>query len=50
MHSHLAQDEQFVERFIREAKAAAALSHPNIVAVQDQGWNQNGTPAIFLVM
>lgn len=50
MHAHLAQDEQFVERFIREAKAAAALSHPNIVAVQDQGWNQNGTPAIFLVM
>ena len=50
MHSHLAQDEQFVERFIREAKAAAALSHPNIVAVQDQGWNQSGVPAIFLVM
>jgi serine/threonine-protein kinase len=50
MHSHLAQDEKFVERFIREAKAAAALSHPNIVAVQDQGWNQSGTPAIFLVM
>jgi serine/threonine-protein kinase len=50
MHPHLAQDEQFVERFIREAKAAAALSHPNIVAVQDQGWNPNGTPAIFLVM
>lgn len=50
MHSHLAQDEQFVERFIREAKAAASLSHPNIVAVQDQGWNQNGTPAVFLVM
>jgi serine/threonine-protein kinase len=50
MHSHLAQDEQFVERFIREAKAAAALSHPNVVAVQDQGWNQHGAPAIFLVM
>ena len=50
MHPHLAQDEQFVDRFIREAKAAAALSHPNIVAVQDQGWNQNGTPAVFIVM
>jgi len=50
MHPHLAQDEQFVERFIREAKASAALSHPNIVSVQDQGWNQNGTPAVFLVM
>lgn len=50
MHPHLAQDEDFVNRFIREAKAAAALSHPNIVAVQDQGWNQSGVPAVFLVM
>jgi serine/threonine protein kinase/beta-lactam-binding protein with PASTA domain len=50
MHSHLAQDDAYVSRFIREAKAAAALSHPNIVAVQDQGWNQNGVPAVFLVM
>ncbi len=47
MHEHLANDEEFVNRFIREAKAAAALSHPNIVAVQDQGWNQNGVPAEF---
>ena len=50
MHPHLASDEVFINRFIREAKAAAALSHPNIVAVQDQGWNQGGTPAVFLVM
>ena len=50
MHEHLANDEEFVGRFIREAKAAAALSHPNIVAVQDQGWNQSGVPAVFLVM
>jgi serine/threonine-protein kinase len=50
MHSHLAQDEDFIARFIREAKAAAALSHPNIVNVMDQGWNQSGIPAVFLVM
>jgi serine/threonine-protein kinase len=50
LHPHLAQDEAFVSRFIKEAKAAAALSHPNIVAVQDQGWNQSGVPAVFLVM
>lgn len=50
MHPHLANDEEFVSRFIKEAKAAAALSHPNIVNVQDQGWNQGGARAIFLVM
>ncbi|GAA2732583.1 protein kinase domain-containing protein [Actinocorallia aurantiaca] len=37
MHPHLAQDEQFVRRFMGEAKSAAALSHPNVVAVYDQG-------------
>ena len=50
MHSHLANDEAFVNRFIREAKAAATLSHPNIVAIQDQGWNEGGVPAVFIVM
>ena len=50
MHPHLAQDEEFVSRFIKEAKAAAALSHPNIVNVQDQGWNTGGVPAVFIVM
>jgi serine/threonine-protein kinase len=50
MHPHLANDEDFVARFIREAKAAAALAHPNIVAIQDQGWNQGGVPAVFIVM
>ena len=50
MHPHLANDEDFVNRFIREAKAAATLSHPNIVAIQDQGWNEGGVPAVFIVM
>ncbi len=50
MHPHLASDDDFVNRFIREAKAAATLSHPNIVAIQDQGWNEGGVPAVFIVM
>ncbi|MCK1796337.1 Stk1 family PASTA domain-containing Ser/Thr kinase [Streptomyces sp. XM4193] len=37
MHLSLAGDQTFVERFIREAKSAARLAHPNIVAVYDQG-------------
>ncbi|WP_260638365.1 Stk1 family PASTA domain-containing Ser/Thr kinase [Streptomyces angustmyceticus] len=37
MHPGLATDEAFVERFIREAKSVARLSHPNVVGVFDQG-------------
>ena len=50
MHPHLANDEDFVNRFIKEAKATAALSHPNVVSIQDQGWNEGGSPAVFIVM
>ncbi len=50
MHPHLANDEEFVNRFIKEAKATAALNHPNVVAIQDQGWNEGGSPAVFIVM
>jgi serine/threonine protein kinase len=35
MHSHLAEDEQFIGRFQREAKAVAALHHAHIVQVYD---------------
>lgn len=37
MHKGLAEDHGFVERFQREARAAARLSHPHVVAVFDQG-------------
>jgi len=47
MHGHLADDAAFRERFIREARSAARLAHPNVVAVFDQG--EDGESA-YLVM
>jgi eukaryotic-like serine/threonine-protein kinase len=47
LNDELAQDPQFVERFHREARAAARLSHPNIVALHDYGATED---AYFIVM
>src|SRR4051812_38461307 len=47
MHAGLGDDEEFAARFVREARSAARLDHPNVVAVFDQG-NDGGT--VFLVM
>ena len=37
LHDRFAQDGEFVERFQREAQAAAGLQHPNVVGVFDRG-------------
>ncbi len=37
LHRRYAEDEQFVERFRREASSAAGLSQPNVVAIFDRG-------------
>jgi serine/threonine protein kinase/beta-lactam-binding protein with PASTA domain len=37
MHAELANDEDFVRRFVSEARSVARLSHPNVVTVFDQG-------------
>jgi len=47
LHERYANDDQFVERFRREATHAAGLSHPNIVSIYDRG-ETNGS--YFIVM
>jgi serine/threonine-protein kinase len=47
MHPGLGDDDDFAQRFVREARAAARLNHPHVVGVYDQG-DDDGT--VFLVM
>ena len=47
LHSRYSDDPSFRERFKREARAAASLNHPNMVAVYDTG-EEDGRP--FIVM
>src|ERR1700678_3273623 len=47
MHAELARDDDFVRRFVGEARSVARLSHPNVVAVFDQGADG---PLLYLTM
>ena len=47
MHAGLGDDDEFAARFVREARSAARLSHPNVVAVFDQGTDGD---TVFLAM
>ena len=52
LHPHLADDEDFLARFRREALAAARLAHPNIVAIYDTGSEEpaGGEERHYIVM
>ncbi|GAA4173432.1 Stk1 family PASTA domain-containing Ser/Thr kinase [Gryllotalpicola koreensis] len=47
MHSHLADDTNFKNRFVQEARSTARLAHPNVVNVFDQGQDDD---MAYLVM
>ena len=42
-------DQQFIDRFIREALLAGRIRHPNLIAVYDAGLNEN-SGMYYLVM
>ncbi len=48
LRNQYANDEEFVERFRREAQSAAKLSHPNIVSIYDRGRSEDG--AYYIAM
>ena len=52
LHPQFASDESFLERMLREARAASAINHPGVVAVYDFGRidPEDGVPTSYIVM
>jgi|SRR5579862_1314229 len=47
LHQHFADDDEYVQRFLREARTVASLSHPNIVTVIDRGEHEGQQFIVF---
>ena len=47
LHGHLSKDEEMIERFRREARAASQLVHPNIVPIIDAGAGEHVTYTVM---
>ncbi|HEX6186221.1 MAG TPA: protein kinase, partial [Pyrinomonadaceae bacterium] len=50
LHQKLTGDEKLVERFRREARAAAQLHHPNVVTIHDYGEARGAEAFAYIVM
>ncbi len=48
LHEEIARDAELVARFFNEARAASAISHPNIVDVFDAGTTEDNRPYILM--
>lgn len=48
LHPHLSFNDKHLQRFQREAQAASAMSHPNVISIYDCGVTPDGRPFILM--
>ncbi len=48
LHPHLSFDDKHLQRFQREAQAASAITHPNVISIYDCGVTPDGRPFILM--
>src|ERR671926_683269 len=48
LSDNLATSDEFMQRFVREARTAAGMRHPNVITVHDFGQDERGVPYLVL--